>query len=59
MISQKQIEEEELKGWIERYKAAKADMNNREKAIANCMEELEVDMELLGVTGVEGKMMEL
>ena len=33
---------------------AKADLNNREKAMNRCVEELETDMELLGVTGVEG-----
>ncbi len=30
-------------------------MNNRDKAINKCLEELETDMELLGITGVEGK----
>ncbi len=30
-------------------------MNNREKAMNKCLEELETDMELLGITGVEGK----
>jgi hypothetical protein len=30
-------------------------MNNREKAMNRCLEELETDMELLGITGVEGK----
>ena len=29
-------------------------MNDREKAINKCIEELELDMELLGITGVEG-----
>jgi hypothetical protein len=30
-------------------------MNNRENAMNKCLEELETDMELLGITGVEGK----
>jgi hypothetical protein len=30
-------------------------MNNREKAMNKCLDELETDMELLGITGVEGK----
>lgn len=31
-------------------------MNNREEAIMNCLNELEQDMELLGITGVEDKL---
>jgi hypothetical protein len=31
-------------------------MGNRERAIENCLKELETDMELLGVTGVEGRL---
>ena len=54
VISQKQIDENEFEAWQERYKEAKADLNNREKAMARCIEDLEQDMELLGVTGVEG-----
>jgi magnesium-transporting ATPase (P-type) len=30
-------------------------MNNRDAAMNRCIEELETDMELLGITGVEGK----
>ena len=41
--------------WQEKYRQAKADINNREKAMNKCLEELETDMELLGITGVEGK----
>lgn len=55
VISQKLLDEQEFMQWQERYKEAKADLNNREKAVARCIEELEQDMELLGVTGVEGK----
>lgn len=32
---------------------AKADLNDRERLVQNCIEELEQDMDLLGVTGVE------
>ena len=35
--------------------AAKAKLDNREEMVAACIEELERDMELLGITGVEGK----
>lgn len=41
---------------MKRYKDAKADLNNREQLVLNCLEELEKDMELLGVTGVEDKL---
>ena len=55
VIAQRQIDEKEFEEWQERYKQAKADLNNREKAMNRCVEELESEMELLGVTGVEGK----
>ncbi len=34
---------------------AKANMNNREELVLQAVVELENEMELLGVTGVEGK----
>jgi len=37
---------------------ARADLNDRDKKVAEAMEELESDMELLGVTGVEDKLQE-
>lgn len=40
--------------WLRRYNDAKADLNNREQSMAACIAELEQEMELLGVTGVEG-----
>jgi magnesium-transporting ATPase (P-type) len=49
------LDEKEFAAWQEKYRDAKADLNNREKAITKCIEDLEQDMELLGVTGVEGK----
>ncbi len=48
------LDERDFEKWMIKYKAAKADLNDREKAVMRCMEELEQDMELLGVTGVEG-----
>lgn len=56
VIAQKQLDEKEFEGWQENYRQAKADMNNREKAMNRCLEELETDMELLGITGVEDKL---
>ena len=41
---------------MERYGEAKADLNNRREAVARVVAELENDMELLGVTGVEDKL---
>ena len=42
--------------WSHKYAEAKADLNNREESIKKCVEELEFEMELLGVTGVEDKL---
>lgn len=39
-----------------RYNEAKADLTNRKEAVARVVSELEKDMELLGVTGVEDKL---
>jgi len=55
VISEKLIQEEEFEAWFDRYREAQADLNERERKIREVVEELEVDMELLGVTGVEGK----
>ena len=56
VITQKLIEEQYFNNWMKRYKDAKADLNNREQLILSCLEELEKDMELLGITGVEDKL---
>ena len=55
MITQKLIDPVEFERWNNRYRAAKADLSNREEAIKSCIETLEQDMDLLGITGVEGK----
>ena len=54
MISQRLVEEVEYQRWHKRYEAARSDMENREESIRVCVEELEQDMELLCITGVEG-----
>ena len=41
---------------MQRYEAAKADLTDRERLVRECVDELEHDMELLGVTGVEDKL---
>ena len=53
VISQKVIDQEQFVAW---YAEAKADLNNREASMIACIEDLEQDMELLGVTGVEDKL---
>ena len=56
VISQKLLDTDFFSEWNRRYADAKADLNNRETSIARCVEELEFEMELLGVTGVEDKL---
>jgi len=52
------LQESYYEEWNKKYEAAKADLGDREKKVAAAMEELELDMELLGVTGVEDKLQE-
>lgn len=54
VISQKILDEEFFEFWLRKYNQAKADLNDRERLMADCVLELEGDMELLGITGVEG-----
>jgi len=41
--------------WNRKYLAAKASLGNREELVLESISELENEMELLGITGVEGK----
>lgn len=56
VITQKQISAEFYEQWNKKYLAAKADMMNREALVSEAICELERDMELLGITGVEDKL---
>ena len=56
VISQKLLSPEYYQEWNKKYEVAKADLNDRERLVQNCIEELEQDMELLGVTGVEDRL---
>lgn len=56
VVSQKLLSEEFFADWQSRYDKARADLNDREKRVAECVEELESETELLGVTGVEDKL---
>ena len=58
VISQKSISPEYYEEWNRRHEAAKADLNHREARVRACIDELEENMELLGVTGVEDKLQE-
>jgi hypothetical protein len=35
------VDERDFEKWMVKYKAAKADLNDREKAVMRCIEELE------------------
>lgn len=56
VISQKLISPEFYETWNKKYEVAKADLNDREKLIRQCIDELEADMDLLAITGVEDKL---
>lgn len=56
VISQKLLTDQYFAKWQRRYKQAQADLNNREELMKKAVCELEEDMELLGVTGVEDKL---
>jgi phospholipid-translocating ATPase len=56
VISHKIITEDFYNQWQVRYEAAKADLGDRERLVRECIDELEHEMELLGVTGVEDRL---
>tara|TARA_B110000285_G_scaffold230019_1_gene295840 strand:+ start:1017 stop:1226 length:210 start_codon:yes stop_codon:yes gene_type:complete len=52
----KSLTEKQYEDWSRKYTEAKADLNDRERLVQLCIEELEQDMDLLGVTGVEDRL---
>jgi len=56
VISMKSLTEKQYEDWSRKYTEAKADLNDRERLVQLCIEELEQDMDLLGVTGVEDRL---
>lgn len=56
VIGQKMLPLDFYSEWSKKYEVAKADLNDRERMIANCIEDLETEMELLAITGVEDKL---
>jgi len=49
------LNQEYFDQWNKKYKQAKSSLANREEQIKDTILELEHEMELLGITGVEGK----
>lgn len=56
VISQKMLTQEKFDLWNKKYMQAKASLGNREELVKETIAELENDMELLGITGVEDKL---
>ena len=56
VISQKMLTQEQYDKWNRKYASAKSSLGNREEQVAEAISELENEMELLGITGVEGKL---
>lgn len=56
VITQRVIEQQEFDNWMINHREASADLTNREEKVQASMEELEHEMELLGITGVEDKL---
>jgi magnesium-transporting ATPase (P-type) len=56
VISMKSLTEKQYEDWSRKYTEAKADLNDRERLVQLCIEELEQDMDLIGVTGVEDRL---
>lgn len=55
VISQRIIEQEWYDDWKIRFNEANSKLDDRKEHISKSVSELEKNMELLGVTGVEGK----
>jgi len=58
IISQKFLTEREYQAWDLQYQKANNEMVNRDAQVRKVIESLEVDMEFLGITGVEDKLQE-
>lgn len=56
VISQKLLTESQYEAFDQRFKRARASLNDRETLINQAIESIEEDMDYLGVTGVEDKL---
>ena len=50
------LSEQEWAEWDQRYQQAAGSLDDRDKKIAECMREIEVDIDLIGVTAIEDKL---
>eukprot|EP00826_Nyctotherus_ovalis_P065570 TRINITY_DN9640_c0_g1_i5.p1 TRINITY_DN9640_c0_g1~~TRINITY_DN9640_c0_g1_i5.p1 ORF type:complete len:407 (+),score=80.14 TRINITY_DN9640_c0_g1_i5:740-1960(+) len=58
VVSQKMLTEEDYQNWEQRYKEAQMAMENREVKMKAVAKDLEKNMYLLGISGVEDKLQE-
>lgn len=56
LVAQRSISEEEYKEWSHRYSEATLALVNRDQKIEQVQAEIEVNLELLGATGIEDKL---
>lgn len=56
VISQKAMRLNDFLEWERKYKEAQNNLNQRDELMDRVISELEVEMDLLGVTGVEDKL---
>ena len=56
VLGQRVLSEQEWAEWDQRYQQAAGSLDDRDKKIAECMREIEVDIDLIGVTAIEDKL---
>lgn len=56
MLAERKIDEDYYNSWRARQKEASVSMNDREDKLGAIYEEIECDMELVGVTAIEDKL---
>lgn len=57
-LAYKILDEGECEEWRDRYKDALSSMDNRDKLVDQCCEDMETDLTLLGATAIEDKLQE-
>ena len=55
----RQIGDEEYKAWAQKHDEAKTSLHGREDKLAEVAELIEVNMSLLGATGIEDKLQQV
>jgi len=58
IIAQRYLTEEQFNEWFAKYNEANTVLVNREATVRKVIDQLEVDMDFLGITGVEDKLQE-